>query len=333
MVPRSLLNLNTFRVDHSCRSISYTNSSNDLVDLAKTINKPIIVGGGSNILFVDDVDRDVIVINHEGIEVIKTTNKYVYIRVQAGTNWHQLVLWAIENDLGGIENLSLIPGKCGAAPMQNIGAYGVELKNVFVELECVKIGTGERWVLHKEDCLFGYRESIFKGELKDKVIIDNITLRLTTNSNHTLNRDYGIINDKLDDLKVKKPTIKDISDVIIDIRKSKLPDPKEYPNAGSFFKNPIISTVKLKSLKSTYKYIPSYVIDNDSVKVPAGWLIDKAGWKGKQINGVGTYKHQALVIVNHSARSGKEILEFSKLIQDDVLEKYGIKIEREVNVY
>lgn len=290
-----------------------------------------ILGGGSNVVFLDDFDGTILYINIVGINKIRETDNFVWIRANAGENWHQFVLYTLENNYGGLENLSLIPGKVGASPMQNIGAYGVEIKDVFEELEAIEIATGKRRVFTNDECKFGYRESIFKTEFKGKFIITSVTFRLSK-KHHKLHTSYGAIQDELTSMGIDHPSIQDVSKAVIAIRESKLPDPKEIPNTGSFFKNPSISSEQFLLLKNTYPQIPGYSQPTDKTKVPAGWLIEQAGWKGYRDTKVGVHHRQALVLINHNDGSGQEIYDLSEKIVKDVNQKFGIKLEREVNI-
>lgn len=267
----------------------------------------------------------------KGISIADSDNEYTLVKAGAGEVWHEFVLHCIDHNLGGIENLSLIPGSVGASPMQNIGAYGVEIKDVFVELEALNIETKQVEVFKHEDCQFGYRESVFKRALKGKYIILNVTYRLT-NKGHQLKTSYGAIQGELEARKIDSPTIKDISDVVIAIRQSKLPDPKEIGNAGSFFKNPVVEREVLNQILEEYPDAPNYPAPNGQVKLAAGWLIDQAGWKGKTFNQYGVHKKQALVLVNYENASGNDIFQLSEEILRDILNKFGVKLEREVNI-
>lgn len=327
-----LTDLNTLGVHAHAHWYSRIASQNELQALCQSeFEVPIfILGGGSNILFRNDFNGMIIHIDIQGKEVVQESEDHVWLKAGAGENWHQTVLYCIEKGWGGIENLSLIPGTVGAAPIQNIGAYGVELEEVFEELEAIELESGKRQVFKKEDCCFGYRDSIFKNELKGTHAVCSVTLRL--DKKHKLNTSYGAIKDKLKEKNIEQPTIKDISDVVIEIRKSKLPDPRELGNAGSFFKNPAISKRKFQNLKENYTEMPGYPLDNGKIKVPAGWLIDEAGWKGKVIGNAGTYDQQALVIVNHGGATGSEIWQLAKQIQQSVKEQFDISLVPEVNI-
>lgn len=289
-----------------------------------------ILGGGSNVLFVDDYEGLVLHVAITGREIIREDDQHVWLKIGAGENWHETVLFCVERGWGGVENLSLIPGTAGAAPIQNIGAYGVELVDVFSSLEALSLQSGHKKIFTSEECKFGYRNSIFKNELRGKYIVTRVTLRL--DKKPQLNTSYGAIQSRLDDKGIANPTLKDISDIVIEIRSSKLPDPKALGNAGSFFKNPIISAEKFAEMKEDHPHIPGYPQGDDRVKVPAGWLIEQAGWKGKVIGHAGTYKQQALVIVNHGGATGREILSLSQKIRASVAKMFDIELAPEVNI-
>jgi UDP-N-acetylmuramate dehydrogenase len=330
----SLQPYNTFGIHAKAQFFSVFNSVHELHSILQ--EKPdlplIVLGGGSNILLKNNEVNAVVIVNKiKGIECIEDKDDHVLVKVGAGENWHEFVRYTINQNWGGIENLSLIPGSVGASPMQNIGAYGVEIKDVFHELEAYEISTGEIKRFNHGDCKFGYRESVFKRALKDQFIITSVTYRFSKEP-HTINTKYGVIEDELKKMNIENPTIEDVSNAVIAIRQSKLPDPKEIGNAGSFFKNPVIPRKQLKALESAYPDIPHYKVDEDSVKVPAGWLIDRAGWKGKTFGHYGVHKNQALVLVNYEGASGKEIYELSSSILADIKEKFGITLEREVNM-
>ncbi len=327
----SLKSYNTFGIEASCRVLYKIQSAKDLIEILKSTEGPyFILGGGSNLLISKDQNLTVLKNEIEGKSVIHHNDDEVYIKVGGGEDWHQFVLWTIAQGYGGVENLSLIPGTVGASPIQNIGAYGVELDQVFFELEAINMATLEETIFTKEDCTFGYRDSIFKRKLKGKYFITSVTFKLTLRD-HKINMSYGAIKDVLSENKITKPTIKDVSDAVIEIRTRKLPDPAVIGNSGSFFKNPIISSEEFDHLKSLHSEMPSYP-HPDGVKVPAGWLIDQAGWKGKRKGDAGCYKNQALVIVNHGKATGDEILSFAYLIIEDVKNKYGITLVPEVNI-
>ncbi|AWV88729.1 UDP-N-acetylmuramate dehydrogenase [Bradymonas sediminis] len=290
----------------------------------------LILGGGSNMLFVRDFQGVTLRNLITGIERVDEDKDSVVLNVGAGENWHEFVLFAIAQGLGGVENLSLIPGSVGASPIQNIGAYGVEIKDVFESLEAVEIATGAARTFDLDACDFGYRDSIFKRELRGKYVITSVSFRLSKAP--VLNTSYGTIEQELAARQIAQPTIKNVSDAVIAIRRSKLPDPAEIGNGGSFFKNPIIPHAQFLALKKRFEEMPSYPVDEDSVKVPAGWLIDQAGWKGKTFGACGVHKRQALVLVNYGDATGAEIYALSERIIDDIFERYGIRLEREVNM-
>ena len=331
---KSLRSYNTFGVDCISSFFTTINNLKDLDELYQhklyKSQKKLILGGGSNILFTSNFDGLVIKNEIKGIEIIKETNDIVEVQIGAGVNWHEFVIHAVNNKWGGIENMSLIPGNCGTAPMQNIGAYGVEIKDTFVSLNAYEIETGKIVSFDRKRCEFGYRDSVFKNDLKDQYIILDIRLRLQKKP--TLNTKYGDINNTLIKNKVSNPTIKDISDAVIQIRTSKLPDPKKIGNAGSFFKNPIISQGQFKEIKMKFPEIVSYPVNEQKVKLAAGWLIEKAGWKGKNFGNYGVHKKQSLVLVNYNSANGREIFNLSQEILEDVFNKFQVKLEREVNI-
>jgi UDP-N-acetylmuramate dehydrogenase len=329
----SLKDFNTFGIDKVAQSFAEIESIEDihmLYNHPAFLKNNLILGGGSNILLTQDVEGLVVKNSIKGIEVINEDENHVWIKAYAGEVWHDLVMHCIDKNWGGIENLSLIPGQTGAAPMQNIGAYGVELKDVFEELDAWNILEKKVEIFNNAKCNFGYRESIFKKEAKGKYIILSITLKLTK-KNHAINTTYGAINDVLKERGVANPTIKDVSDAVVFIRKSKLPDPAEIGNAGSFFKNPEVPNSELYRLQQQYPSVPYYVIDNKTVKIPAGWLIENAGWKGKTFGNYGVHKNQALVLVNYGGADGKQIQKLALEIQADVKLKFGIDLHPEVN--
>ena len=329
----SLKNYNTFGIEASAREFVDVTSLNDLIEVLKTHSKAdkFVLGGGSNLLLTKNIDALVIHINNKGKEVIKEENGSVYVKIQAGENWHEFVLWCIANNFGGVENLSLIPGNVGTSPIQNIGAYGVELKDVFVECEAIHVESLESKTFKNKDCQFDYRNSIFKQKLKGQYIITNVTFKLAKD-NHILKTTYGAIESELNNRNISKPTIKNVSDAVIRIRQSKLPDPKEIGNSGSFFKNPIISIDHFNELLINFPEIPSYKVSNDQIKIPAGWLIEKAGFKGKRFGDYGVHKNQALVLVNYGSSNGQDIYDLSRLIQKTISRIFNIDLEAEVNV-
>ncbi|TRZ41443.1 UDP-N-acetylmuramate dehydrogenase [Robertkochia solimangrovi] len=329
----SLKSFNTFGIDVKASQFAEVDSVGSLIAILKEFpeNNTLILGGGSNMLLTGDVEGLVLHINLHGISEISRTEEHVNINVAAGENWHELVRWCIDHDFGGIENLSLIPGNAGTAPIQNIGAYGTELKDVFVSCSAIERSTGKEYTFSHEDCKFGYRDSIFKGSAKDRFIITSIELRLT-HKNHRLNTGYGAIEAELANRGITNPGIRDISDAVIAIRQSKLPDPAKLGNSGSFFKNPVIPVKDFKKIQEQYTEIPSYPVTKDEVKVPAGWLIEQCGFKGKRFGDAGVHEKQALVLVNHGNATGKEILQLAEKIRTTVLEKFNISIQPEVNI-
>ncbi|MEQ8303446.1 MAG: UDP-N-acetylmuramate dehydrogenase [Cyclobacteriaceae bacterium] len=331
----SLLPHNTMRIDAKARYFAEVTTTEDLQEILSSSayqNMPrLVLGGGSNILFTKDFPGIVLKVSMRGMNVVKESEQNIWLKVAAGENWHELVMHCVTNDWGGIENLSLIPGTVGAAPMQNIGAYGVEIKDVVDQVEGIDLETGKPRVFSNAECEFGYRESVFKRGLREKYFISSVTLILSK-INHRLNTTYGAIQETLTSLNVKSITIQAISEAVITIRKNKLPDPAVIGNAGSFFKNPTIDQLHFNSLKVTHPTVPHYQIDNQYVKIPAGWLIEQCGWKGKRVDDVGVHPLQALVLVNYSSKKGDAILSLAKDIQHAVLEKFGIELTPEVNI-
>jgi len=327
----SLKSYNTFGIDVKARQFVDIVSMDELKELIKNETDFFVLGGGSNLLLTKDIQKTVVHINTKGIDIVRETNDHVYIKVHAGENWHKFVLWCIDHNYGGVENLSLIPGNVGTAPIQNIGAYGVELKDIMYELEALELETIDSKIFSNIECEFGYRNSVFKNVLKGKFIITSVTFELTKNI-HKLNSSYGAIHAELEKNNIKNPSIKDISEAVIAIRQSKLPDPNEIGNSGSFFKNPVISTSDFKGLQKEFPEIPHYVISEKEIKIPAGWLVEQCGYKGKRFGDAGVHKKQALVLVNYGKATGSEILELSKKIQNTVLKKFRIKLDAEVNI-
>ncbi|WP_298543521.1 UDP-N-acetylmuramate dehydrogenase [uncultured Aquimarina sp.] len=330
---KSLKKHNTFGIDVQATEFIKINSEQELTETLFTHkNRNIfILSGGSNMLLTQNLEALVLHIAIKGITTNIQSDSSVLVSANAGENWHDFVQYCINNNFGGLENLSLIPGYVGSAPIQNIGAYGVELKDSFVSCEAIQLTSGIKKHFTKEECNFGYRNSIFKNELKGKYIITKVTFRLTI-KDHTLNTSYGAIENALKEKNIISPTIKDISEAVIAIRKSKLPDPKEIGNSGSFFKNPVISSEKFDKLQELHPGIPFYQIDKDNTKIPAGWLIEQSGFKGKRWGDAGVHAKQALVLVNYNNASGQEILELSKKIQKTIKEKFDIVLETEVNI-
>lgn len=293
--------------------------------------KHLILGGGSNVLFTGDFDGLIVKVELRGIETISEDDDTVLLKVGAGEIWHQVVMFCVGRNWGGIENLSLIPGTVGAAPIQNIGAYGVEIKNIITTVEAIEIATGLVRTFSALECNFGYRDSIFKQEAKDKYLISSVALRLTK-KNHQLNTTYGAIEETLRHEGIVQPTVKSISDAVIQIRRSKLPDPEVIGNAGSFFKNPTIDKELYQSIKNNYPTIPSFPSADGFVKIPAAWLIEQCGWKGKTFDSIGVHKNQALVLVNYGGGDGKKLWQLALDIKASVKQKFNITIQPEVNV-
>ena len=328
----SLKNYNTFGIDVKAKKFVSVSSIEQLRNVLLSESDIFLLSGGSNMLLTKDIDKTVVHINLKGITIQEETENQVSVDVHAGEDWHQFVLWCVNHDFGGIENLSLIPGNVGTCPIQNIGAYGVEVKDVIESVEAIEISTGTIQTFSNSDCEFGYRNSIFKNALKGQCVLTKVRFKLTK-GRHNLNTSYGAIESELLKHNIENPTIKDISDAVIAIRQSKLPDPKEIGNSGSFFKNPVIDATHFENLKEKYPNIPSYVIDDNSIKVPAGWLIETAGFKGKRFGDAGVHDRQALVLVNHGTASGQEIFEVAEQIQNKIKKDFGIDLEIEVNVY
>jgi len=293
-------------------------------------NSILILGGGSNLLFTSNFSGLVLKNDIKGIKTVKEDVHHIYIQAGAGENWHQFVLYCIKNGLAGVENLSLIPGNIGASPMQNIGAYGVEIKDVFYSLEAYHIRDKKVVNFTLNDCEFGYRESVFKGKFKDEFVILNVTYRLNRIPDYKIS--YGAIGQELEKMGVKDLSIQAVSQAVINIRSSKLPDPAVIGNAGSFFKNPEIQNSKFKSLKAAFPGIVGYNLPNGNVKLAAGWLIEQCGWKGYRKGDAGCHEKQALVLVNYGNATGNEIFDLSEEILQSVRVKFGVQLEREVNV-
>jgi len=327
----SLKKYNSFNIDVNAKEFVEVNSKDELIEIAnRTKDKNVLyLGGGSNILFTKDFDGIVIHLNIKGVQFEKTNSDETVVQANAGENWNNFVEFCIKNNLGGIENLSMIPGNVGSAPVQNIGAYGVELKDVFLTCEVFNKNDFSIKTYNLEDCKFEYRNSIFK-ENKNLIIL-SVRLKLK-NKNHKINSSYGGINDELKKLKISKPTIKDISNVVCSIRKRKLPDPKKIGNAGSFFKNPIVKKDKLEWIKKYFNDVPSYKLDDKNYKIPAAWLIESAGLKGKELDGFGIHKTQPLVLVNYGGARGEDIYKLSLSIKEIIFKIFKIQLETEVNI-
>nr|WP_315191111.1 UDP-N-acetylmuramate dehydrogenase [uncultured Flavobacterium sp.] len=329
----SLKNFNTFGIEAKAKQFVAVQSIQDLRAILEEnkSNKKFILGGGSNMLLTKDIDALVIHVDLKGKKVVKEDEDFVWVESQAGENWHEFVLWTIDQNFGGLENMSLIPGNVGTTPVQNIGAYGTEIKDTFVSCETMIIENQETKTFTNQECHFGYRESIFKNEAKDQYIITSVIFKLTKR-NHKINTSYGDIMGELTKNNIINPTLKDVSNAVIAIRKSKLPDPKELGNSGSFFKNPILLKSDFEKIHQKFPEMKYYEVSETEVKVPAGWLIEQAGLKGKRFGNAGIHKNQALVLVNYGGATGKEILEVSKHVQETVSKTFGIAIEAEVNI-
>jgi UDP-N-acetylmuramate dehydrogenase len=325
----SLKNYNTFGIDVIANRFVEINSLSDLKKIIASEKDLFLIGGGSNMLLTSNINKLVVHLNLKGIIVNDTEKEFVFVTAEAGENWHEFVLWCISQNYGGLENLSLIPGNIGTSPIQNIGAYGVEIKDTFYQLEALEIATGKIKTFTKEACNFGYRNSVFKNELKNKYIIINVTFKLTKN-NHKTNISYGAIKTYLQN--ISEPSIKDISNAVISIRESKLPNPKEIGNSGSFFKNPVINKELFQNLSEKYPNIPHYIISKNEIKIPAGWLIEQCGFKGKRFGDTGVHQKQALVLVNYGNATGEEIYNLAKKIQETVKSNFHINLEMEVNI-
>lgn len=331
---KSLKKYNSFGIDCTANYFSSIQSVEALKEiLSSNEYTPLfILGGGSNMLLTKDIDALVLHIDLKGITLVSENDNEVIIEVMAGENWHQFVEYCLDHNYGGIENLSLIPGNVGTAPIQNIGAYGVELKDVFESCEALHIESQELTRFELADCQFGYRDSIFKREAKGKYVITSVRFKLTKHQ-HQLRKSYGAIQDELDASGVQNPTIQDISRAVINIRESKLPDPKILGNSGSFFKNPVVSLAAFNEFRQKHPEAPYYEVSATEFKIPAGWLIEKAGWKGRRIGDAGVHEKQALVLVNYGNASGTDIWHLALMIQKQVKEHFGVFIEPEVNVF
>ncbi len=329
----SLKKYNTFGINAKASFFCEITNTDELKQVLQLNEYPtkFVISGGSNMLITDDIDALVLHINIKGIQVVEEDRDFVVIKVMAGENWHNMVLWTLDQNYGGLENLSLIPGNTGTAPIQNIGAYGVELKDTFESCEAIDIATQDIIRFNNEDCQFGYRDSFFKHEGKGKYIITSVNFKLTKRK-HKLNSSYGAIETILQKNQMTNPTIQDISNAVVSIRKSKLPDPNELGNCGSFFKNPIITKSTFNTFIKNHMDAPYYHISEDAYKVPAGWLIEQCGFKGKRYGDAGVHKNQALVLINYGNASGKEILDLSDRIRESVYLKFNIRILPEVNI-
>ena len=337
---KSLKAFNTFGIEAAAKYFTEIRSAEEFEELRADKRFPgarkLILGGGSNILLTSDFDGWVVKNAIPGITVTAETDDVAIVTAGAGAGWHDLVMWCIERDYAGLENLSLIPGLTGAAPIQNIGAYGVEAKDTFQGLEAIEIHSGARVKFDEKDCAFGYRGSVFKHKLKDKFFVISVSFRLiklaSPQAAYHYRTEYGDVRRTLETMDVSELSLKAVSDAICQIRRAKLPDPKELGNAGSFFKNPSIPQAQFKELDSMYLKMPHYPQDNGTVKIPAGWLIEQCGWKGKTVGRAGVHKDQALVLVNYGGAVGREILELAEAIQRSVSGRFGIDLLPEVNI-
>ncbi len=331
--PFSLKEYNTFGIEANAQKFVAVHSIEELKTILEQNQheKKFILGGGSNMLLTKDIDALVIHIDIKGKQIIREDDDFVWVECNAGENWHEFVLWTISQDFGGLENMSLIPGNVGTTPVQNIGAYGTEIKDTFVSCDAIEIKSFKIKTFTNAECNFGYRESVFKNEIKDRFIITSVVFKLTKR-NHKINIAYGDIQSELAKNNISNPGLKDVSNAVIAIRESKLPNPKELGNSGSFFKNPIVSKKQFAPIHAKFPEMRFYEVSETEVKVPAGWLIEQAGFKGKRFGDAGVHKNQALVLVNYGNATGQEILAVSKNIQNTVYEIFGIHIEAEVNV-
>lgn len=329
----SLQPYNTFGIDATASHFLRVETLEDLRQALQTpgLPPPFLLSGGSNILLTGPVNALVLLLDAKGREVVHEDADRVHLRVMGGENWHELVLWSLDQGYGGLENLALIPGKTGTAPIQNIGAYGVELKDAMVRCEAVELATGNLREFNREECRFGYRDSIFKREAKGRYAIWSVTLELTRR-NHRIRDQYGAIREFLEAEGVLQPGPEDIARAVMAIRRSKLPDPAVLGNSGSFFKNPVVSDKQYQNLKNAFPELPGYPQTDGQVKVPAGWLIENLGYKGYKKGQAGVHEKQALVLVNHGGATGAEVLALAREIQESVQDRFGIGIEAEVNI-
>lgn len=330
----SLKPYNTFGIDASAKFFTSIQSIENIKELLQSTeyknNNHLILGGGSNMLLTQNVDAIVVKNNLKGIEIVKETEDSVFVKCAGGEVWHEFVMWCIDKNFGGLENLSLIPGCTGASPMQNIGAYGVEIKDTFYELEAIHSITGEQKTFSKSECEFGYRESVFKHQFKNQFIITSVTFQLSKKPNFHV--EYGAIKQELEVMNISELSIKAISQAVINIRSSKLPNPKEIGNAGSFFKNPEVQASVYENLKINFPNIVAYPLENGNYKLAAGWLIEQSGLKGYRVGDAGVHKLQALVLVNYGGATGNEIYNLSTHVLQTVKAKFGVDLEREVNI-
>ncbi|SDG54797.1 UDP-N-acetylmuramate dehydrogenase [Psychroflexus sediminis] len=330
----SLKPYNTFGIDVKAHQFISVQNEEELLEILKRFytSELFVLGGGSNMLLTQNIKKTVLHLDLKGIEVLDDQPEHVLIKACAGENWHDFVNFCLDHNFGGLENLSLIPGNVGTSPIQNIGAYGVELKDVMVYCETINRQTLSKEKFYTEDCQFGYRDSIFKSKFKNQYIITSVVFKLSKN-NHQLHIDYGSIQAELSAKGITSPSIQEVSDAVIAIRQSKLPNPQEIGNSGSFFKNPVVPNSILKQIQIEFPEVPNFKIDENTVKIPAGWLIEKAGLKGFRKGDAGVHSKQALVLVNYGTASGKDIEKVAKRVQKEVKNKFGIALETEVNVF
>ena len=328
-----LLAYNTFGIAAQAEQFVSVETVDELrqVFIEYPAQSKFILGGGSNMLLTKNIEALVVHLNIKGKEVVSETAEEVIVRGMAGENWHEFVLWTLSQNYGGLENMSLIPGNVGTTPVQNIGAYGKEIKDNFVSCIAFDRSTHELKTFNRYDCAFGYRESIFKNTVKDHYIIVSVDFCLQK-TNHQINTAYGDIQSELAENQIINPSIQDVSKAVIAIRQRKLPDPKELGNSGSFFKNPVLTKTDFAPIHQKFPEMKYFEVSPTEVKVPAGWLIEQCGYKGKRFGDAGIHKNQALVLVNYGKATGQEILEVAQKIQATVLETFGISIEAEVNI-
>jgi len=322
---------NTFGIDVSCRSLIELNSVDQLTKfLQRTDGEFMILGGGSNVLFTSDIDKDILLNRTSGIDIIREDESSVQLRVASGENWHEFVRWCVARDYRGIENMALIPGTVGAAPIQNIGAYGVEIKDVLDEVEYLELSNGKMHTISNTDCHFGYRNSVFKNELKGKVFVISITVTLSKTSTPTV--EYWALQEYMQEHGIEEPKTADVFEAVVYIRRSKLPDPAELGNAGSFFKNPVIPNSQLEHVLQKHPEAKHFPVDDTHSKLAAGWMIEQCGWKGKRVGNTGSHARQALVLVNYGEAQGQEIADLAHEIIASVKREFGVELEPEVNI-
>jgi len=330
--PVTLKSLNSFKLDSVCPAIYFIRKESDLRPFFGWAEDSFyILGEGSNVLMLPQISKPILKIEIKGIEIIHDVDDEIIVRIGAGENWHQLVLWTLENGYFGLENLSLIPGTVGAAPIQNIGAYGAELQECFVRCECMHIPDGKQISINKKAANFGYRDSIFKHELKGKIVITHVHLKLSRKPN--LKLEYGDISQILTNKGIQNPSPLDVSQTVIEIRNNKLPDPKILGNAGSFFKNPVIEQNQYSKLKSNYPNVPAFHLDENLVKIPAAWLIQESGWKAHRKGDAGIHEKQALVLVNYGRATGRDLIALADEIRASVFQKFNVLLENEVQIW